>query len=209
MSGLRVGDIVRVQRAEADEYLVVLAGGVQRIGLVAADLILFGSARTEHQVADIAPAASRQVPMVSVLPVSEFPDRIGPPRGADIAVVCASWASGVVSLWTGAELPLDGHRVAVPLAQADGGGSAVDAVFLPPGRSAYVRAPGSPESAGWVVADTGVRFAVGDPDAARTLGLPDTAELAPWPLVMMLPAGPELRRDAALVARDVVAPGPP
>jgi Type VII secretion system ESX-1, transport TM domain B len=142
-----------------------------------------------------------------VLPVSEFPDRIGTRVAGD--VVCASWAAGAVSVSTGSRLPLDGDRKPVTLAQADGDGPAVDAVFVPPGRSGYVRPAGSAAPVGSVITETGVRFAIGDTAAAKALGLPDRPDPAPWPLLMLLPSGPELRRDAALVARDVVTSDPP
>ena len=94
---------------------------------------------------------------------------------------------------------------AVPLAQADGAGPAVDAVFVPPGRSVYLRAGGRHAATGSVVIDTGVRFPLGDTDSAHVLGLPDEAQPAPWSLVSLLPAGLPLGRDAALVARDVIS----
>jgi type VII secretion protein EccB len=211
LPGFLIGDVVRVPRAtqtgSGSDYFVVLAGGVQRIGLVAAELIRFTTARPGTEITEVAPSAIRQIPTVGVLPVSEFPDRIGTRVVGD--VVCASWAAGAVSVSTGARLPLDGDRKPVTLAQADGDGPAVDAVFVPPGRSGYVRPAGSAAAVGSVITDTGVRFAIGDPAAAKALGLPDRPEPAPWPLLMLLPSGPELRRDAALVARDVVTSGPP
>jgi hypothetical protein len=71
----------------------------------------------------------------------------------------------------------------------------------------YVRSPGSTRGAA-VITDHGVRFAIGDPDAARVLGLADNAVDAPWPVLGMLPEGPVLSREAALVARDVMSGTP-
>ena len=95
----------------------------------------------------------------------------------------------------------------VTLAQADGAGPALDAVYLPPGRSAYVRANGRVGTR-YLVTDTGVRFAIHDDDAAHDLGLPAAATAAPWPMLAALPSGPELSQANASVARDTVA-GPP
>lgn len=209
LAGFSIGDVVRVERADATAYFVVLAGGVQRVGAVAADLIQFVFGRPGAEITDVAPSAIGQVPTVGVLPVAEFPERIGTPTGKDVPVLCASWSAGVVSLSTGSGLPLGEHQAPVPLAQADGDGSAIDAVYLPPGRSAYVRSAGRSASAGSVITDTGVRFAITDDDAARVLGLPEHPEPAPWSLLASLPSGPELRRDAALVVRDVVTPSQP
>jgi hypothetical protein len=94
----------------------------------------------------------------------------------------------------------------VALAQADGPGPALDAVYVPPGASAYVRA-GDNAGARYLITDTGVRFAVHDDDAAHALGV-DDAGPAPWPLLTLLPAGPELSRQNASIAHDVV-PGSP
>ena len=92
----------------------------------------------------------------------------------------------------------------VTLAQADGAGPALDAVYLPPGRSAYVRANGR-SGTRYLVTDTGVRFAIHDDEAAHDLGLPAVALPAPWPMLAALPSGPELSRANASVARDSVA----
>jgi hypothetical protein len=94
------------------------------------------------------------------------------------------------------------------LVQADGKKSAVDAVYLPPGRMAYVRATslsGVNARAGtrYLISDTGVRYAVHDDNAAHDLGLPPTMVPAPWPVLAALPAGPELSRTNASVAQDV------
>ena len=90
------------------------------------------------------------------------------------------------------------------LAQADGDGPALDAVYLPPGRSAYVGATGL-SGTRYLVTDTGVRFAIHDDEAAHNLGLPAVPLSAPWPMLAALPAGPELSRANALVARDGAA----
>jgi hypothetical protein len=92
------------------------------------------------------------------------------------------------------------------LAQADGDGPALDAVYVPAGRSAYVRA-GDSAGTRYLITDTGVRFAVHDDDSARDLGLTDAVP-APWPLLTLLPAGPELSRRNASIARDAVAGSP-
>lgn len=208
LPGFVVGDVIRIEGATATEYFVVLAGGVQRIGAVAADLIRFAAARPGAEITSVAPSVIAAVPTLGVLPVADFPDRIGAPLSADAPVLCASWAHGTVTTWAGTGLPRSDRQSPIALAQGDGGGPAVDAVSIPPARSVYVTAAGA--GPGSLVTDTGVRYPVGDVDAARVLGLPDRAEPAPWPLLMLLPTGPELTRDAALFARDVLvadAPG--
>jgi type VII secretion protein EccB len=208
LSGFMIGDVVRVERADGTDYFVVLAGGVQRIGAVAADLIQFASARPDTDITAVAPTAISDVPILGVLPVAEFPDRIGPPLTGDLTVLCASWAAGKVVVRPGAGSPTGEGHAPVELAQADGGGPAVDAVSMPPGRSAYVGAKNT-DATGSLVTDTGVRYPLGDGDTAHLLGLPDDPVPAPWQLVAMLPSGPELSKATALVARDVVTAEPP
>ncbi len=202
LPGFAVGDVLRVARGDGDEYYAVLPGGVQRIGRVAADILRFSDSRGAATAIAVAPDALRAVPIVDSLPVATFPDL--PPATADEGgVVCASWYGSGVALLAGGEPPVPPGRAPVALAQADGPGAALDAVYLPPGRGAYVRAGG----ARYFVADTGVRFAVRDDEAAGDLGLPAPVA-APWPVLAVLPSGPELSRQGASVARDAVA-GPP
>ena len=111
-----------------------------------------------------------------------------------------------IAYLAGTGLPVPAGQVPVALSQADGNGPALDAVYLPPGRSAYVRGSGRIGTR-YLVADTGVRFAIHDDDAAHDLGLP-APTLAPWPVLATLPSGPELSRQNALVAWDTI-PGPP
>jgi hypothetical protein len=97
-------------------------------------------------------------------------------------------------------------QLPVALSQADGRGPALDAVYLPPGRSAHVRGNGRAGTR-YLVTDTGVRFAIHDDDAAHDLGLPAPIP-APWPVLAALPAGPELSRPHASLSRDTIANPP-
>lgn len=103
----------------------------------------------------------------------------------------------------GGRLPVPPDQAAVTLAQADGRGPALDAAYVPTGRSAYVRA-GDKAGTRYLIVDTGVRFAIPDDDAAHDLGLSEPTP-APWPILTLLPAGPELSRRGASIARDAVA----
>lgn len=208
LPGFMVGDVIRVERAGATEYFVVLEGGVQRIGDVAADLIRFAAARPGTEITPVAPSAIAGIPILGALPVAEFPDHIDAPLADDVPVLCSSWAAGKVTIRAGTGLPLSDRQEPIPLAQADGDGPAIDAVFVPPGRSAYVASTGTGAATGQLVTDTGVRYPIADTDAAHVLGLLDHPEPGPWPLLMMLPEGPEISRAAALLARDVLAAPP-
>jgi type VII secretion protein EccB len=218
LPGFPVGAVLRMARTDGDEYYVVLSDGVQRVGQVAADLVRFSDSHGTRTAISVAPDLIRATPTVTELPVSTFPDRATAPVDASGTTVCVSWMhrrSGgkdlpEISFLTGG-LPIPAGQQPVRLSQADGKGPAIDAVYLPPGRSAYVRATGlSGDNARagtrYLVTDTGVRFAIHDDDAVHDLGLPDALIPAPWQVLAALPAGPELSRASASVAQDVLVP---
>jgi type VII secretion protein EccB len=211
LPGFPVGSVLRVSRTGGDEFYVVLRDGVQRVGRLAADLVRFSDSQRTRTAISVAPDLIHATPTVIRLPVSAFPDQTRTSAVVDGAVLCASWTQapsvGVSFLVGGAPIPVG--REPVTLTQADGKGPAVDDVFVPPGRTAYVRASGlsgadARTGTRYLISDTGVRFAVHDDDAAHDLGLPDTVIPAPWPVLARLPEGPELSRANALVAQDAV-----
>ncbi len=218
LPGFPVGTVLRVARTGGDEFYVLLRDGVQRIGQVAADLVRFADSHGNRTAIPVAPDVIASTKSVAPLPVSDYPDRAQTPSVADGTTLCVRWrhaTSGhvVVSYSLGA-LPIPAGQAPVRLVQADGKRPAVDAVYLPPGRVAYVRATslsGANVRAGarYLISDTGVRFAVHDDDAAHDLGLPDAMVPAPWPVLATLPTGPELSRANASVAQDVPAAGSP
>ena len=210
LPGFPVGSVLRVGHGDSDEYYAVLTAGVQRIGKVAADLLRSSDSQGIADIATVAPDVLHAAPVVETLPVSTFPDRpptslVGGLDGTD-PVVCVTWGSGHsdTAFLTAGRMPVAPGQAPVTLAQSDGRGPALDGVYLPPGRSAYVRAKGQ-AGARYLVTDTGVRFAVRDDETARDLGLPPTPTPVPWPALAALPLGPELSRANASVARDGIA----
>lgn len=214
LPGFPVGSVLRTTRGDSEEYYVVLPDGVQRIGPLTAELMRLHDSQGARTIVSVAPDVIGSSPVVDALPVSTFPERTPVPVTVQEAALCLAWApadSGHADLYflTGG-LPVPTGQAPVSLSQADEEGPGVDAVYLPPGRSAYVRSTGlsgdtTAADTRYFVADTGVRFAVGDDAAAHALGL-TAAVPAPWPVLATLPEGPELSRQNALVARDVVVP---
>jgi type VII secretion protein EccB len=200
-----VGSMLRITRGDGDEYYAVLSTGVQRVGQVAADLLRFSDSRGTANFVAVAPDVIRGAPIVDTLPVATFPERAPGDGGLSdgATTICVSAASDHpgAEFLTASGLPLPAGQAPVSLAQGDGRGPVLDAVYLPPGRIAYVRATGTR----YLVTDTGVRFAIPDNDAAHDLGLQTDAVPVPWPMLAVLPSGPELSRANASVARDVVA----
>lgn len=208
LRGLPVGTLVQVDRVTGEEYFVVLARGVQRIGEVAADLIRFTDSQDTGDIDTVAPDDIAAVPILDTLPVSTFPQHGGV---SDDAIVCARWQlgrSGVnTAVLTGDSLPMSAP---VSLAQADGDGPGVDAICMPRGRSAYVRSiglAGDSASTGalYFLDESGALFGLRDEATAKHLGLTGTPVPAPWPVLARLPRGPELSKVAASIARDTLA----
>ncbi|WP_077086216.1 type VII secretion protein EccB [Mycobacterium rhizamassiliense] len=207
LPGYPVGSVLRIARGDSDEYYAVLATGIQRIGRIAADLLRFRDSHGSAEIPAVTPDVLRTAPTVGALPVATFPDQ--PPRslvGGDW-VVCVTWSRGQSGSVLRAvdELPVASPAAPVRLAQADARGPALDAVYLPPGRSAYVSGPAGTR---YLVADTGVRFAVHDDETARDLGLLAAAIPIPPRVLAALPSGPELSRADASIARDGVTGAP-
>jgi type VII secretion protein EccB len=214
LGGLTAGTVVRMTRADASEYYVVLADGVQRVGRVAADLVRFTVAQPGGNIRTIAADAIAATRAVDVLPVTTFPDHARP---VDPSVVCGHWVPpegdrrSSTTVLVGDSLPTEHGQSGTALAQADGDGPNVDNVVVPAGRSAYLRATGITGDGGtagplYLLTDLGVLFGVHDQRDAEHLGISSPAVPAPWPVLAMLPRGPELSKDGASVARDGIAP---
>ena len=216
ITGLAVGTVVRISRADSAEYYVILADGTQRIGEVTADLIRFTVAQPDREVPTVAADAIAAAPPVHTLPVATFPERVRPIDGP---VLCGRWrpdGSGRridSSVWVAGSVPLPDESPSVPLAQADGDGPGVDAFHMPIGRSAYIRSTGILGEGGsggsrYLIDDLGVVYGLHDETAANHLGLSVAAVPAPWPVLALLPRGPELSRERASIVRDTVVAHP-
>ena len=212
ITGLRVGTVVRVTGAADDDYFVVLADGIQRVGEVAANMIRVIDSQGSREMVSVSPDVVGSVPVVDSLAVSTFPARAGNTTGAaDSGILCAQWRPKEPRsvLRVSDSLPVDSSPV--DLAQGDGEGGNLDSVVMPAGRSAYVRSTGLTGDGGdgaplYLVTDSGVLFGIHDTDTAKLLGIEGDPIAAPWPLLSRLPRGPELSRDSALIARDGLSP---
>ncbi|TVY05861.1 type VII secretion protein EccB [Mycolicibacterium porcinum] len=205
---LAVGTVVRVERAGAAEFYVVLTDGLQRIGRVAADVIRFSVTQSAGEPPVVPADVAADVPVADSLAVARFPERVLP-RGR--AVVCARWDPKRTEADTNTAVAVSDSlsSAAVQLAQADGAGPNIDRVYIPEGRSALVQAGSLVRDASvggplYLLTDLGVLFGIRDAETAEHLGLGEGVVPAPWPMLARLPRGPELNRDAASVVRDVV-----
>lgn len=223
-----VGSIVKTVDSRGEQLYVVLGQGLQPISAATADIIRYGNpAGTATR--EISPAVLNNVPQVHILPVEHYP--AVPPQIVPVEpdrVVCMAWqrsntaAQASIRLLIGHRLPLPDGSQPVHLATADGNGPGLDSVYLRPGTGEFVRATGGGADSRamgqlFYVADTGLRYHIKDLPTASALGVtgvkgPDgdaeLPQLAPWPALSLLPPGPELSQEAALVAHDGMAADP-
>lgn len=221
-----VGSIVRVVDSRGEQLYVVIREGLQPITAATADIIRHGNPAIVAETRDIAPAVLATAPVVHRLAVDHYPGaspRIVP--SDPDRVLCMAWqrsnteARSAVRMLLGHRLPVVEDAQPVQLATADGDGPGLDAVYLTPGSGEYVQATGvEPNSASagqlFYISDTGARYHIKDPATAEALGAaqpdraPDAPQRAPWPVLSLLPAGPSLSQEAALVAHDSMAADP-
>jgi type VII secretion protein EccB len=227
----RVGAILKTVDSRGDQLYVVLPEGLQPISAATADIIRYGNPQspTASEPTGISPALVSGVPTVHTLRVDRYP--VAPSRFAHAdpdPVVCMSWqrnksaAEATTRLLVGHRLPLPNDAQPVRLATADGGGPGLDSVYLKPGTGEYVQATGDePDSQAvgqlFYITDAGVRFHIKDKAAATALGIVEvkepgstnqTPQSAPWSVLALLPPGPELSQQAAMIAHDGIAADP-
>lgn len=218
--GMRIGEVFAMRTAAERKFFVVLAGGVQEIPELAAELLrVTGPSREDAAVAVLAPAQV-SAPRVDELSFPGVP--LLRPRPADrgTGLLCAEWVGGgdgdvppQVSLRTAARPAELTDRPPVALATADGPGPGVDAVALP-ARGLRVRplAAGSAEQVGFeqaVISGAGVRHGVAGAESADALGLVGEPLPIPASLLRLLPLGPDLSVAGARVAYDSPQTAPP
>lgn len=226
-----VGSIVASVDSQGEQLYAVLRDGLQPVSAATADIIRYSapSAPAGGQRSEISPSMLAQVPTVHRLSVGHYPSvtpRIISPDPDN--VVCMGWQRSNTDAQAGTRL-LVGHRLPtaagaqlVRLASADGSAPGVDSVYLTPGTGEYVQATGGdPDSRStgqlFYVSDTGVRYHIKDLPTAEALGLTgvkasdgsgNAPQWAPWPVLSLLPSGPELSQEAALVAHDGMTADP-
>ncbi|MFC3963610.1 type VII secretion protein EccB [Nocardia jiangsuensis] len=221
----RIGDVVYVA-SESQNY-VVLRAGLQAISPLTAEIIR--NSNPAARTADISSYVRTQADITGELAVQHYP-AAAPVivEVKDHAVRCLSWrplptsstadADGTrtaeLTLLTGRMLPIPDSARPVQLAQADAQPGKVAQFYTRPGSGMLIQPTGietdsQRRDAALYLADTGVRYGITDADAQKALGMDSgtaTPERAPWAIVGLLPGGPALGREEALVAHDGVAP---
>lgn len=209
--GMPIGAVFAVPSLDgAAEHFVALADGVAPVTAVAAQMLRLASDSSSTHVPTVSPAQAARARVVDLPATAHFP--VAVPRllaVADAPVVCQRWyrppgaPAALTAMLAGHRIP--GPTPVVPVG-ADGSGPRADEIRVAPGTTHDVRVSGmDPRSARrhgrFLVGDTGMRHAVADDATAGVLGLGEPGT-APWPILVLLPSGPDLSRAQALVAHS-------
>lgn len=203
-----VGSVLASRSAGgALRHYVVLAGGMQEVPPLAADMLAAVSGRAVEEIGTEVVADVAAVHPLDLAGWPELAPRLVEP--AEAPSTCWTWSGDA-----GAD-PSGGVHVGrmpqvatVPLARADGPGEQLDAVAVDAGGAVRATAPGVPAGTGtlWVVSAGGVAHGVPDGASAAALGV-TTAPPAPEAALRLLPTGPALDVAAADRLADVVVSG--
>jgi type VII secretion protein EccB len=222
-----VGSILNATDSRGEQLYVVMREGVQPISAATADIIRYGTAQspTAPEPTAVSPAATSGAPVAHTLRVARYPTTSPHFVRTDAdPVVCLAWQragsnEATSSMLVGKQLPLPDGAQPVSLATADGSGPRLDGVYLKPGTGEYVQATGADPDSRTVgplfyVSDVGLRFHVQDAATAVALGVEgepsgnepaQAPQSAPWSILSLLPPGPKLSQEAALIVHDGIA----
>lgn len=222
-----IGSVIKVRPIDGgqDTFYVVLRDGVQQISSVTAGIIRNADRRNPPPPAEVAPNALLSVPVSQTLNVGFYPTT--PVKLVDTVaapVTCLSWtqardeSKARTAILTGHSLPLKNDALPVSVVSANPNAGTANAVYIPPGSGELMQvAGGSPKAPTteslWYIGDTGVRYGLVTSSDAKTdpqkvLGLTATPLPAPWSILSLLPAGPALSKDDALLQHDALPVDP-
>lgn len=218
--GVVVGSVVssRDEASGEDRFYVVATDGVQPVSRVVAAMLRQRDSFGLNTVPQVSPDRLAAVPRVHVLDVDDYPtSRVRVVDAGVHPVTCLAWEWKVHDrqashyVVRGRSLPVTAAERGkiVSLVGGGRGGVQADEVLVGSGASTFVTTTGAaPDSSRretlWLVTDSGSRYGVPfDKEALKALGLVlDDVRPAPWPMLQVWPAGPELSRAAALTVHD-------
>lgn len=238
LGGVPVGSVVQVQDAAGGEgrFYVVLLSGVQQVSAFTANLLRTANSYGQATPPVVSPDKIVGIPKVDVLNVGFYPQGSLNFIDTDVnPVLCVSWQKARddrqarVTVLSGRVLPVPAGVRPVKLVRDDRDASSVEAddAYVLPGAANFVASTSAvvtseTKESLWWLSPQGARFGIArDADTVRALGLGGSnaenvvaeasarALQAPWQLLRMFAAGPELSHGAALALRDTVgATGP-
>lgn len=218
--GLLIGAVVasRDVAAGSDRFYVVVADGVQEVSPVVASILRQNDSYGLSNPLQVSPDQLARIPLRHVLDVDYYP-RV-PVHVVDTSnrpVTCVGWQWSVserqasLKIISGRALPLRAEQrpKVVQLVGAGARGVQANEVLVGDDASTFVTTTGqaldSPaRETMWLISSTGSRYGVPfDDSSVQALGL-DVSKVrpAPWSMLQVWPAGPELSRTAALTVHS-------
>ncbi|HEU0191719.1 MAG TPA: type VII secretion protein EccB [Mycobacterium sp.] len=210
---------VTPQISGPQQYSVVLRNGVQTVSSVVARILQNAGATAGGVPVTVAPPALANMPVVTGLDLSAYPD--SPLKVTDVRenpATCWWWersggeGRARVRVVSGPTIPVQRDQMdkVVSLVKTDKSGGEADRVYFGPGYGNFVAVTGNDPGAAtteslWWLSYSGVRFGIPDTREVRTsLGLTGEPAPAPWVALRLLAKGPTLSREDALVRHDTL-----
>jgi type VII secretion protein EccB len=217
-----VGSVVSSQDVTSgeDRFYVVVGDGVQPVSAVVAAMLRQHDSYGATTLPEISPDRLAEAPAQHVLDIDYYPSsRLNVVDAAEQPVACVAWDWKVndrqaqLHVLTGRGLPITSAQQGqlVKLVGGGTGGVQANEVLLSAAPATFVTTTGAALDSTrrqtiWLVTDSGARYGVPfDEEALRALGLSvKQVRPAPWSMLQVWPAGPELSRAAAETVHDAL-----
>ncbi|MFV0493508.1 type VII secretion protein EccB [Mycobacterium sp.] len=211
--------LVTPQVSGPQQYSLVVKDGVQTVPPLVAQILQNAGHPGDTKPVTVDPSALAKMPVVNRIDLSSYPDN--PLNVLDIREnpsTCWWWERTMgehrarVKVVSGPTLPIKDTEMSrvVSLVKADMAGREADHVYFGPDFANFVAVTGNNPAAQtaeslWWLTNSGARFGVEDSnDARQALGLTLQPSLSPWAALRLLPAGPTLSREDALVEHNTL-----
>ena len=204
---IRIGTVITDTTTADKQHYVVLTDGLAKINAVTAS----GLRNTDTYGFVNPPTVTAD--RIASIPERDYDSPLKPVTVIDRTtepMLCWSWSKSSTDPTPPELRVLGGKQVPVPADQLSAGTEQITSdvtVYQHGGRFVQIIGPTFKGESQFYIGPTGVRFGMGDQDAAGDLGLTNP-QPAPWAAIRLLAAGPDLRKQAALLEHDTLPPDP-
>lgn len=205
--GIRIGTVITDTTTDDQQFYVVLADGVAKINQVTASAL-----RNTNAYGFVNPPAL-PADQIAAIPEREYNSPLTALtliNRTQSPVLCWTWEKDSTDSVPPTIRILQGRNVPVAPDQLNTGIDQITAnvtVYQHGGRFVQIMGPTNHGESQFYIDPTGVRYGMGDEDAASDLGL-SNPQPAPWAAIRLLASGPDLSQQAALLEHDTLPPDP-
>ena len=206
------------QLSGPQQYLVVLADGTQTITPVVAKIMLNAGFNPTGKPVEVTPQTLARMPVSKGIDLSAYPD--GPLHLISVyeqPSTCWWWERTTgenqarIRVVSGTTLPIAQNNLdrVVSFVKVDKSGHEADKVYFGDNYANFISLTGNQvdshtEESLWWISGSGVRFGIPGEDERKALGLMEKPVQAPSVAVRLLPLGPALSRQDALLRHDTL-----